>query len=214
MFSGWLTRIQQLAKREQFKDAAPVSLIEAVVRDENSSLATRVVTLLQWFLGLRVGQLVTNKVGEFEPAYDMLRSDVTFDPQGKHVRFVLKRGKGDRYNHGSCRYLMRATDPTGFSAVELFQRFWDESASKGFHPGTPLFRHLGDGHCVTRDHVSTLLKKHAARLGIDPSVIASHSARSGGASLLNAEGVDMEYIMQWGGWATESGCLKYLRATR
>ncbi len=210
VLSRFMTRLMQVPRASSFKDAAPVALIAAVVYDESASLATRVVAMCQWFLTLRVGNLTTSQTTVFDPQFSVLRRDLSFSPDGSHARFILKKLKNCKWNKGSCRYLLRATDANGFCALDLLRRFYDSTAH--FADDQPLMRHA-DGRCVTADHVNVLLKKHAARLGLDPRVIASHSLRSGSATQLNADGWDLEYIQLWGSWSTQEGCLRYIRLT-
>ena len=210
MLTQWLRRVKQIPRQSAFMDAAPVSLIASVVRDEAASLATRVVCMLQWFLCLRVGQVTTARTTEYQPLYDLLRGDVWFAPDGRYVRLTLKKAKNDPRNQGSCRYLLEATDPTGFSAVQLLRRYFKET--EGFAGSEPLMRHA-DGRCVTPAHVRTLLKFHAVKLGLNPEVISAHSLRSGSATQLHAEGWDLQTIMMWGSWASEAGAIKYIRMT-
>ena len=79
-------------------------------------------------------------------------------------------------------------------------------------PTDPLLRHA-DGAMVVRRHVVELLKRVALEQGIDPATIKGHSIRIGAATQLAEAGLPFSDIMMFGGWLSESSCMKYLRWT-
>jgi len=66
---------------------------------------------------------------------------------------------------------------------------------------------------VVRRHVVELLKRVALEQGIDPATIKGHSIRIGAATQLAEAGLPFSDIMMFGGWLSESSCMKYLRWT-
>ncbi len=66
---------------------------------------------------------------------------------------------------------------------------------------------------VTSQHAIKQVKRHAALLGLDPRWYAGHSIRIGGGTAMTSAQSPLADIMLQGGWATEDGCLRYLRMT-
>lgn len=207
--SAWFQRARAQSAPQLHKDPATVQLLSAIVGDTSLSLGVRAAVACQWFSVLRLGQLVTRRVRDFDADYDVLRSDVEFDPEGRYMRLLLKRGKTDVFNKGGARFLLPARD-SHFCPLTFMRQYLVSTA--GFEGDQPLFRHA-DGRYVTRAHVVQAIKLHARRLGLDPERYAAHSIRIGAATELRASGVSISDIQLIGGWATAAGCLRYMQLT-
>ena len=133
------------------------------------------------------------------------------------IRITTPRCKTDRFNAGSTHYLSPSTDVGSADSaseacpVAFFNRYFELYADDGDF--APLLRRR-DGKLVTRGPIVKALKKHAARVGLDPRWIGSHSVRVGAATHLASKGVCIADIMLTGRWTSEQSCLQYLRMTR
>lgn len=208
-----IQRIKSFPREGQFKDPAPASLIMAVLSDTGVSFATRITLMLTWFFTLRLGQSTSKRVSVYNSTVCLRRSDVEFVYEGGQrtaVRFTYRHSKNDKWNHGGVKWLIRAEDGSSFCPVRMFCEYWDSTLSR--EPDMPLLRHA-DGHFVTSQHVIKQVKRHATLLGLDPRWYAGHSIRIGGGTAMTSAQLPLADIMLQGGWATEDGCLRYLRMT-
>jgi hypothetical protein len=206
-------RIKSIPRDGKFKDPAPATLILAVLNDDDISLATRITLMLTWFFTLRLGQSTSKKVAVYNSTVCLRRSDVEFVYEGGQrtaVRVTYRHSKNDKWNHGGVKWLIRAEDDSSFCPVRMFCKYWDSTI--GIATELPFLRHA-DGHLVTSAQVIKQVKRHATLLGLDPRWYAGHSIRIGGGTAMTSAQLPLADIMLQGGWASEDGCLRYLRMT-
>ena len=207
---AWFRRAMATPVEQRHKDPASKDLVSAIIEDESEPLCVRAAISFQWSTLLRMGQLASKRVWQFDPDFDVLRSDVQYDQAGNFLRLIVKRGKVDHFNRGGARFLLGAPSGSSFCPLKFFLKYFNSTTQ--FPSDQPLFRHP-DGRNVTLSHTSKCIKRHALRLGLNPELYASHSIRIGGATALRAEGFSLQEIMLHGGWTSEQGCLRYLQLT-
>ncbi|RKZ77981.1 MAG: integrase [Candidatus Parabeggiatoa sp. nov. 1] len=83
----------------------------------------------------------------------------------------------------------------------------------------PVFRHVDKGGAIGENlharSVSRILKYHAEKAGIDPTLVSGHSLRAGAATELAIRGVDLWKVQQQGGWKnTRTLVERYIRGAR
>jgi site-specific recombinase XerD len=92
------------------------------------------------------------------------------------LRITIRRGKTDQEGHGATIGIVPGSVACPMTAV----RAWRDAA--GIATG-PLFRSIRKGSKVgarlTDQSVADIVKKHAARVGLDPALFAGHSLRAG-----------------------------------
>jgi site-specific recombinase XerD len=91
------------------------------------------------------------------------------------LRITIRRGKTDQEGHGATIGIVPGSVACPMTAV----RAWRDAA--GIATG-PLFRSIRKGSKVgarlTDQSVADIVKKHAARVGLDPALFAGHSLRA------------------------------------
>ena len=116
---------------------------------------------------------------------------------------LIRRSKTDQGSLGEVRWLSPQT------CVQL--RRWIKAAK--IEDG-PLFRSVSKAGVVgtTALHggeVSQILKRLAARAGLNPATISGHSARVGMAQDLVVGGADLAAVMQAGRWRSPTMPARY-----
>lgn len=115
---------------------------------------------------------------------------------------LVARSKTDQEGRGAVAYL-------GPQATALL-RLWLDAG--GISDGA-LFRAVRRsgrvGDALAPGEVGRILKKLAARAGLDPSTISGHSCRVGMAQDLVAFGLDLPAVMQAGRWKTPAMPARY-----
>lgn len=201
-------RLKQLPSAQpRFRDAASPDLVQSVLSDSSLDMGVRTTVLLMWFLSSRISEVIAPSATSFDASYTLLRRDVEF-LDTTHVRLFVPHSKSDRFNNGSNVFI--AATGGQFCPVALLRQYL--ASTHNFDPASPLLRRL-DGSNVTRSSVVAALKKHASKIGLDPRFISSHSLRSGSATKMASEGLQLADILLQGRWASEEACLKYLRMT-
>ena len=148
--------------------------------------------------------------GTFDPATDLTIGDFRFElaPDGSPVRVIItiKISKTDQYANGTEVVVGLGFDGLCcVSALHTYFLRW----RRGALPTAPAFT-TADGSPATYDFLAVGLRTALTEAGIDPSLYASHSFRSGGATAAAAEGVPEYLIKLQGRWAS---CvfLRYVR---
>ena len=88
-------------------------------------------------------------------------------------------------------------------AMALLQRHHPERFGNGAEILKPLFRRANGGPILT-SQVKMMLANAAEECGMPPDRMGSHSLRIGGASALLHAGIQIENIMRWGRWLSNS----------
>lgn len=83
----------------------------------------------------------------------------------------------------------------------------------------PVFRHVTKAGTIGANlharSVSRILKFHAEKAGIDPTLVSGHSLRAGAATELAIRGVDLWKVQQQGGWKNTGTLVeRYIRGAR
>ena len=163
-----------------------------------AGLRDRALLVLGFAGGLRRSELVAldaEDVAETEDGLRILLRRSKTDPEGEGRELGLPRGQ----HADTCP--VRAL------------RAWRSSA--GIDSG-PLFRpvtrhdHLQAGR-LTAQSVALIVKRACRRAGLDPSLFAGHSLRSGLATAAAAGGAPERAIMRQGGWRSEAMVRRYIR---
>jgi integrase len=101
-------------------------------------------------------------------------ADLTETPDG--LRVLIRRSKTDQEAQGAEIAIPRGAKLRPVEALQIWLARAEISTG-------PLFRHVkrGDriGDPLLPEAVSRIVKKHAARLGLDPASFGGHSLRSG-----------------------------------
>lgn len=218
LYRDWMFRLRQVPRPNGAKGPVSRKFLLDVVTRQRASLATRAAVTMAYFTGMRLGELVAQRVGQYDPMFTVTRGDITFDPAGRFVMFNNRGGKSDVFNRGTKRFLMAAAEGALFCPVRLLRQQWDAGTAAGATLDTPFLQHNSTdprmhGRMVTRYHVVDLLKRVAREWGIDPTTIGGHSIRISAATNLAEDNVEFADIMMFGGWLTETSCMKYLRWT-
>ena len=210
LYQDWMFRMRQVPRPNLAKAPLSRELLFTVVTREAEPLVTRVACVLAFFTALRLGEVVAQFVGKYDPVFTIFRSDVQFAESGDFVKFTVRGGKRDVFNRGQDRYLVAAPPGAPFCPVRCLLRYMEETQTRG--ESQPLLM-FDDNRLVTRAHVVALLKKVARECGVDPKTIGGHSLRIGAATALAESGIPLEEIRQFGEWSTLSSAFKYLRFT-
>ena len=210
LYRDWMARLKQVPVTSRAKQPVSRQFLLEVVGRVRTSLATRVAVTMAYFTGMRLGELVASKVGEYDVMFTVTRGDMSFDDAGRYVKFTNRGGKSDVLNKGEERFLMAAGEGAVFCPVRFLRQLWDLDVDAP--ASTPFLQHE-DGRMVTRRHVVDLLKRVAVDLGMDPTKVAGHTLRISAATHLAEDGVALSEIQIFGGWLTPEVCLRYLRWT-
>jgi hypothetical protein len=170
--------------------------------------ALAAMALLAFFAMLCRSEYLSD--GTFDPATDLTIGDFRFEfaPDGSPVRVIvtIKLSKTDQDANGTEVVVGLGFDGLCCVSVlyDYFQR-WRRGALLTAPAST-----TADGSPATYDFLATGLHAALTEAGINPSLYASHSFRSGGATAAAAEGVPEYLIKLQGRWAS---CvfLRYVR---
>lgn len=129
-----------------------------------SSLRDRALFLLGFAGAFRRSELVALDVADIEEV-----------PEG--LRVTIRRGKTDQEGHGSVVAIIRGEVACPVSALQE----WLQAA--GITEG-PVFRAIRRGGHIRAERltdrsVANIVKTHAERVGLDPTLFSGHSLRSG-----------------------------------
>jgi len=131
-------------------------------------------------------------------------SDLTETDEGMVI--LLRQSKTDQNKQGRQIGIPRAKEGE-VCPVQALKAWLVELKKHGITDGSLLRntdRKNGKGGVIgeslTTRSVSRLLKNHAEKAGIDPTLVSGHSLRAGAATELALRGVDLWKIQQQGGW--------------
>ena len=164
---------------------------------------------------LRIHEILSKKLKEFDPNFTLLESDVVYKELkvGKdHIKILqirLKSPKEDRVGVGKIVDIYQSGGP--ICPIRAFER-WNTMRTWRHH-NSPIFR-LRDGSCLTGRKLNSLLK-----LFLSPHIdyrignFSSHSFRAGMATLMGTLGFGDEEIMAMGRWSSDA-YLNYIKLPR
>ncbi len=176
-----IRRSRGIAPTKKLPTAAPILLAMcANAGDRLASLRDRAILLLGFSIAARRSELVGLDV-----------SDVRFTDQGAVV--TIRRSKTDQEGAGADVAVPFGTVACPVNAL----RAWLTAA--GIETG-PIFRPVGKGGRVGTQRLSsasvaTVVKTHAARLGLDPRSFGGHSLRAGFVTSADERGASIFKIM-------------------
>jgi len=163
----------------------------------------------------RSAELLARAASFYDPVFMLLSEDVAVveavNGDGTRVRalqVLVKAPKEDKAGKASIVDVYESGD--GCCPVRAFQK-WARKASHR-QPGLPLFR-LPDGTPLTSRKWNAVLRDRLKGFVPNPSVISSHSFRSGSATWLAQLGYSDSEIKAVGRWS--SRCFEdYIKAPR
>jgi site-specific recombinase XerD len=178
-------------------DKKLVALLELVGNDLVGH-RDRALLTLGWFGAFRRAELVSLDVGDVEHTDDGLIA-------------TLRRSKGDQEGRGASKGIPFVSLPT-VCPVRALARWLEVS---GITEG-PIFRGIDrHGHLAgDRMHpctVARVVKRHAARAGLDPKKFAGHSLRAGFATTAARQGKSLDAIMRQTLHRSERVARSYIR---
>lgn len=163
------------------KDALALEDLDHMIRqipeDTHAGRRDRALLLVGMAATLRRSELVALDV-----------TDIRFEPEGMLVS--IRKAKTDQEGHGQTLAIAYGDRPD-LCAVRAL-RAWLDGA--GIRAGA-IFRRVRAGDRLTEDRltdqsVALIVKKWADPVGLDPSLFAGHSLRSGGITTAVREGHD------------------------
>jgi integrase/recombinase XerD len=119
-------------------------------------------------------------------------------------RIVFLTGKGSR----------ERLVPLGAKATEALERWLPDRLAlvRRSEPGDPVFLNLA-GRRLSRQGVFHVVKRHAARAGIDPARVSPHVLRYSAATHMVEAGADLRTVQEMLGHATISTTQVYTRVS-
>ncbi|HEV2303171.1 MAG TPA: site-specific integrase [Stellaceae bacterium] len=136
------------------------------------------------------------------------RVDIKVNTGGAEI--TIRRGKTDQEGRGREVGIPRSRKSQTCPVAAL--ETWFEAA--GIVAG-PVFFSLdrsGPRRRLSGDAVAQIVKRAAARVGLDPAIFAGHSLRSGFATSAARGGADLAHIMQQTGHQNADVARRYVRA--
>ena len=138
--------------------------------------------------------------------HTILWRDISIYPD--HLILVVRSSKTDQFSSTPHRVVLNSSPGSRLCPV-----FWLSELARAHHPSEedPVFRVPVPGGLVpiTYHWFNSRLKGLSAAIGLDPSVVSSHSLRHGGASHMASLGADIADIRARGSWAS-SAIFRYL----
>jgi integrase len=165
--------------------------------DTPIDLRDRALLLLGFATAMRRSELVALNV-----------EDLAIVPQGMTVRIV--RSKTDQEAVGRVVAVPRATGPSCPVGAVLT---WLQVA--GIRNGAVFRNGVGAGSGrLSAQSVSAVVKRHAARIGLEPSLYSAHSLRAGLVTSASRLGASVQCIQRQTGHRSESMVNRYVRDER
>ena len=123
-------------------------------------------------------------------------------------RFVVTTSKTDRSGSGR-RLTLKRDGPNQSQLIDDIASFIRESRIRRGDVLMSRWKTVGSSRetnlKLTKEMMSTTLKKAAAAFGLDARQFSCHSLRTGGATQLAASGANSNMIERVGGWTTRNG---------
>ena len=214
LLDSYLLRYKQQPRHRDVRQPCTIALLRRVFDDATIHIATRTAVLLAFTALLRVGEY-TSSSSTPDPRYpSVCVGDVKFNHDGS-LSVRIPHSKSDRYNAGEEVHVL----PTGaarYCPVQAMRTYLQQHPA-GHDAKAPLFVKQtpgGNWSCVNPSDVNRALQSHAAAVGLDPRLVASHSLRIGGAFELANAGVDWETIGvrgRWSAWSVNEMSVMYAR---
>jgi len=193
-----VTRAQRQAAPLETADVR--AMVAALDADPSTGLARtrdRAMLLVGFSAALRRSELVALDV-----------ADVAFHPAG--MMLTVRRSKTDQEGVGATLAIQHGQHPETCPVRAL--RSWLDAA--GITEGA-VWRSCRDhselGPRITSGYVAGIIKKWAAKAGLDPALFSGHSLRAGWATSAAKAGVGDRAIMDRGRWTSRVTVDRYVR---
>jgi len=128
--------------------------------------------------------------------------DIIFAEEGSATVHIA-RSKADQTSEGTVKYLSR----TAVDHLKQWLKFSEITEGPVFRGINRWGQVLPDS--LSGDGVTRSLKRVAQQSGLDIENISGHSTRVGACQDLVSAGIDMQAIMQAGGWKNPQGVARY-----
>lgn len=124
--------------------------------------------------------------------------------ESKGIDVIVRQTKTDEIKRKSILYAHNK-----YCAIMALQGWLEASEIKEGAIFRSINRHGQMGDRLTSQTVNLIVKKYADNAGLDPSVFAGHSLRSGHATSAGEKGYNQSAIMKQGGWNTPVMASRY-----
>lgn len=209
VLDGYVKRMRQQPRQRRYKEPINRSVIRGIAEDTTLDPAIRVAVVLAFYGLWRVGDFTYQYRHKVKPT-ELRRSDVTINSNSMSIH--IKRSKSDHYNAGDDHHFNATNNK--HCPVKLMRQFL--AIQPHLPQDAPLFIML-DGRNLHRRDIDAAIKKHVHIIGIDPSFVATHSIRIGGAFEMKDRGVDWHTIVARARWkpiTAEKMLLLYTRMSQ
>jgi site-specific recombinase XerD len=130
------------------------------------------------------------------------------------VEILIRRGKTDQEGVGRELGIPRSKR-SATCPVAALEAWLDVVKSPVHLSDGPLFRAIDSGRLTKRrlqgEAIAEIVKRAAARIGIDPKTVAGHSLRSGFCTSAARGGADLSFIMQQTGHKSADVARRYVQ---
>ena len=177
---------------------------------EMDKLTVWLVCSLLFHGAFRGGELLSKRVGEFDPAFVLLRKDLAIVREGNGKETVQVKVKAPKERKDNRAIIIDVfQNDSKVCPVRAFRKWW--SATRGFEQEQPAFR-FESGKPVTLSAMNGLLKERLDGFLIGQR-ITTHSFRSGAASMMASLGFSEQEVKAVGRWSSNA-VEKYVKLPR
>jgi len=181
--------------KKDFLSLAEVNRMIAACSDKSTTgLRNRALLQAMFWLGLRVSEACALKVKDVEPRL----IDLPDRGPTEHLRYNVRHGKGDR----------QRAPQTKSADCQKAHALWIAARARAGISSRYLFCTL-TGRQLTRDYVRGMVKRVAAKAGIEKRA-HPHALRRAGAQYRLSRGVPIDVVQQWLGHASLATTLAYV----
>jgi site-specific recombinase XerD len=183
---------------EPARKKAPIGVMQLAALVARASARDRAIVLLGWAGAFRRTELVALNI-----------PDVVFTPEGLTVRVV--KSKTDQKRKGAVVGVTAAEKDPRVCPVRAVREYlaWRLNGGWGAEDGALFLNPRGER---LSDHsVALVVKRLAARAGLDAATVAAHSLRSGFATSAAGGKKSLDAIMRQGRWKNVQTVLGYVR---
>ncbi|WP_371318214.1 site-specific integrase [Paenibacillus elgii] len=124
--------------------------------------------------------------------------------ESKGIDVIVRQTKTDEIKRKSILYAHN-----NYCVIKALQEWLETSEINQGAIFRSINRHGQVGDRLTSQTVNLIVKKYADVAGLDPSVFAGHSLRSGHATSAGEKGFNQSAIMKQGGWNTPAMASRY-----
>jgi hypothetical protein len=160
------------------------------------------VSLIAFFGSFRMGELLTDKEEEFDPASDLLTEDIIITKGSNNQKILQIKLKLSKENRSNKDIIVDLFQNDTFCPIKAMES-WINSSTRQ-EKGMPAFR-LTNGTSLTKKRFNSILKS-CLNKNIPPGAgfYSGHSFRAGIPSMLGSLGYSTKEIMCVGRWSSNS----------